>query len=89
MRKKIFFAVAVVVAAASVGYAAYLNQKVEMTDMMLENVEALSDEEWGCADCDECTGEYYVCESDYDKFWSDAEKNCSSLNITLHLISGC
>ena len=45
MKKKIFFAVATIVAAASVGYAAYLNQKVEISDALLENIEALSDEE--------------------------------------------
>ena len=45
MKKKFFFAVATIVAAVSVGYAAYLNQKVEISDALLENIEALSDEE--------------------------------------------
>ncbi|MBO4985749.1 MAG: hypothetical protein J6C87_08985 [Bacteroides sp.] len=45
MKKKIFFAVATIVAAVSVGYAAYLNQKVEISDALLENIEALSDDE--------------------------------------------
>ncbi|MBO4985743.1 MAG: hypothetical protein J6C87_08955 [Bacteroides sp.] len=45
MKKKIFFAVATIVAAVSVGYAAYLSQRVGMTDTLLENIEALADEE--------------------------------------------
>ena len=45
MKKKFFFAVATIVAAASVGYAAYLSQRVGMTDTLLENIEALADEE--------------------------------------------
>ena len=63
MKKKFFFAVATIVAAVSVGYAAYLNQRVEMNDTLLENIEALGNEEVVDA-CPNCSTDFlgdYCC----------------------------
>ncbi|MBO4985746.1 MAG: hypothetical protein J6C87_08970 [Bacteroides sp.] len=63
MRKKIFFVVAVVVAAASVGYVNYQRTQGDFNDVMLANIAALADNEDG-ADGGELPEVEIVCNTD-------------------------
>ena len=91
MKKNIFRTAFVAAFALMAGYSVYTSkQEKTMSDLALANVEALANgEDWGNPDAGNCTGTFYICESNYDQWWDDAQRNCSSLDVTLVLISGC
>ena len=91
MKKYIIRTAFVAAFAFMAGYSVYTSQqKKTMSDLALANVEALANgEDWGNPDAGNCTGTFYICESNYDQWWDDAQRNCSSLDVTLVLISGC
>ncbi|WP_455672695.1 NVEALA domain-containing protein [Phocaeicola sp.] len=91
MKKNILKATFVAAFALFAGYNVYNSQKaMEMSDLALANVEALAnDGEAFCPDCKECTGHYYVCESDYDSFWNNMLRNCGGFSGYITFISGC
>ena len=91
--KKIIKFTFVTAIVAVAGYNVYESQSVMngMSEFALANVEALAggEDNWGCPNCGTCTGTFYVCESDYDSWWNDAQRNCSSLDLILIPIPGC
>lgn len=90
--KSIFFKAAFVAVFVFVaGYGVYSSQQEEsISDWAMANVEALANGEvWGNSNAGTCTGTFYICESNYDQWWADAQRNCSSLDVTLVLVPGC
>lgn len=91
MRKNIIRTIFVVAFALMAGYNVYTSQQGKiMSYLALANVEALANgEDWGNPDAGNCTGTFYICESNYEQWWNDAQRNCSSLDVTLVLVPGC
>jgi len=81
--------VAAIALVASVNVYNARQSDMEMSDLALANVEALDDNETMCPDCDECTGEYYICDSDFDDFINDMYSNCGGFSGTIHYIPNC
>jgi hypothetical protein len=92
MKKKVFCGMAACMMIAAVAawnvYVSQSKNEMALSDVTLANVEALAQETWGCSSCGTCTGTYYICFSEYDRFWSDTERNCGALDITL-IIMDC
>lgn len=90
MKKKIFNVGVFVAVALVAGYNVYSSQKSDdMSDIALANVEALANDEAFCSSCRECTGHYYVCESNYDSFWNDMLRNCGGFSGSITFLSNC
>ena len=83
--------VAFVAAIALVGGVNVFNaQKANnLSDIILANVEALASNARWCPDCGTCTGEFWICESDYEGWWNDMHRNCSAIDVDLNLVPGC
>lgn len=95
MYKKVLKATFVAAIAMVAGINVFNAQKpTVLSDVAMANVEALANNEddenfFQCPDCKECTGTYYICESQIESFLEEARKNCSSLDIDLNVILDC
>lgn len=95
MKNKFLKSVFVIAIAMIAGINVFkAQQPVQLSDIAMANVEALADNEddenfFQCPDCKECTGTYYICESQIESFFEEARKNCSSLDIDLNVIFDC
>ena len=90
MNKKVLKVAFVAAIALVSGINVFNAQKSEgLSEIVSANLEALANNARWCPDCGECTGEYWVCESDYDTWWADMHRNCSSIDVDMVLVSGC
>ena len=68
---------------------------VELSDVAMANVEALANNEYDrpffsqCPTCEVCRGEVCICESGLDRFFEDAQRNCSALDVMLYVMPDC
>ena len=85
--KRNFVKIAIVVAIVAVsGINVFNAQKPEvLSDVAMENVEALADYEDG-TDLKECEGHIRVCEQEREKFFRDLYNNCDVFKGTIEWI---